>query len=754
MSRQAENAAETATLLDRSLSDDALRRHRCTIRGRDHETNQIWQAYQRVVTDGKKESMTTQSSSHRHHRQSEVILVSGPSGVGKSALANWLYTHQPHRDKASSTTDSTPETVESSGTKQTNYKDTYRRRPLFVNVQFDSLQHPDPYHDLSEALTEFVQLAIAEPQDIAHLREGWASLLSLDRNSECQTLMDTFPAFRAFLVDSNEQELLPTNETVRSKPGKDSEWKLISKSVKDTPSMYSETGARLLKNTLGLFVRAVACRRQRPLVFVFDDLHRANERSLDIVQALLEDKEICSAVFVATYEEKETYVNALSNPLRRFLDKLRIAKVRNTRLSLSSLGESDINSILVNDLHVEAGSSLSLSSLLMARTRGNCFGVWEYLRLMHKRKILFWDWSTDRCCFHMEEIRIQELDIDELIRTRINKLSEYNQNILKTAACLGRQIDPTILTCFTSGDDQSFQNFTARALMNDLICYDKDQNSWRFTHDLVQEIAYSLIPVNERPVFHYRIGRKLWRSFDLDMVDCYIFLIVEQLCHYVNQIEYKKERYAIAKLCLCAGVRAVRLSSFHSSMVFLEHGMSLLGTTSWDQEYTTCLDLHSAAAEVANSLGHFDQTKEIVGQILIHAKQFRDTFRGNAALVHSLSSDGKYSDAVKLAFNLLYQLGERFPAKTSRLSTALEFYTLKRRLSRKTNESILRLPLMTDENKLAAMQMLNLVFLSALLSNDKIIPILGFRMVRMSLDYGICAVSCIGFALFGGCLCS
>ena len=60
----------------------------------------------------------------------------------------------------------------------------------------------------------------------------------------------------------------------------------------------------------------------------------------------------------------------------------------------------------------------------------------------------------------------------------------------------------------------------------------------------------------------------------------------------------------------------------------------------------------------------------------------------------------------------------------------------------------MRLPIMIDPKKLAAMEIMNLIFLHTAIVRPDLTPLLGCRMVRMSLDHGLSALSCVGFAIF------
>jgi len=51
------------------------------------------------------------------------------------------------------------------------------------------------------------------------------------------------------------------------------------------------------------------------------------------------------------------------------------------------------------------------------------------------------------------------------------------------------------------------------------------------------------------------------------------------------------------------------------------------------------------------------------------------------------------------------------------------------------------------------MQMLNLIFLYAYMVEAELFPMIGFRMVTLTLDYGLCGVSCLGFVVYAMILC-
>jgi predicted ATPase len=389
----------------------------------------------------------------------------------------------------------------------------------------------------------------------------------------------------------------------------------------------------------------------------------------------------------------------------------------------------------------------------MSYSKGNVALIWESLRLLHARGILQIDHSTGQCAWLDENLRVDTMNVSDAIRSCVQNLTSADIEGIKLASCLGVKLDFYILSRLMNRNAQELDVFSHKAAQFGFLVYDSACKRWRFSLSMVKEMVYDLIPVHERASYHYRIGRKLWRTLNIEELNELIFLVVEQLTFCVDGLTEGEERTAVAKLCLCAGIRAFHLSSFYASIGYLECGISLLGSKSWKENYALCLDLHSAAAEVGTSLGQFEQVFGIVDSIILNARVFEDSLRARATLVHALGCSGRHADATKLALEVLSRLGAPLPLKPSRLRLAFEFMSLKCRLKARSNESILRLPHMDDSSKLAAMQMLNLVVPYGIIEHHELVPLVGFRMVSLTLDHGLCAVSCVGIVLFAGLLC-
>jgi predicted ATPase len=700
-------------------------RHRGKLHGRENERDVIFEAYRRMQSPFAATSPRGSIKGSVHaslaSRNSEFIVIHGASGMGKSALARCLCDQVESIDHG-----------------------------YFITVQFDQCHRPEPHAALVEALTDFSR-RVMKNKDARYFRDALLSPNNkADVESEFRALFDAVPDLKIMLDFANEQVTASTEESPSCSNSEvaSEDFDRKVKGAVHWQGIEKGAGTSCFKDALCKFKQAIAT-PEKPIVFLFEDFHWADECALSVIQTLLSDTLVEGALYIGTCRS-DTSTKSMNAILERFRD-LNVAR---TDINLNALDDESIIGMLAELFRVDMAMARTLLPSMDNETRQNMFLTWEYLRELYNRKLLVFDVDTGKCCWQIDAILSTEMNVPVLIEARILQLSSAHLDYLKTAACLGSSLDASLLCRLLSCDDKDIASFLLVAEELDIVRFEDGPRRWQFAHDVIKETAYNLIPEREQSAWHYRIGRKLWRVLDSDELSHNVFLVVRQLTAFMDNMTDKKERRAVSKLCLCAGVEAVRLSMFQASLTFLEQGVELLGPQAWVDEYDTWLALLSAVAEVANSLGYFQRVHDVVPVILRHARCLRDTCRANATMVHALGSSGKYNEAIELAFSVLEKLGEKLPSKVSHWSLLIDFFWLRRQLRQKSSESLLRLPVMVDENKLAAMHMLNLLFLYALLARDELLPMLTLRMVRLTLQYGLCAVSCVGLALFASSLCT
>jgi predicted ATPase len=178
-----------------------------------------------------------------------------------------------------------------------------------------------------------------------------------------------------------------------------------------------------------------------------------------------------------------------------------------------------------------------------------------------------------------------------------------------------------------------------------------------------------------------------------------------------------------------------------------------LGPRSWRDEYRLSLELHNAAAEMACCTAQFEQVDVHLSAITQNARNFDDTLRAQTTSVNALGSSGRLYEAIDRGMDILKALNVHLPRRASLFQSGVAYLLLRRKLKGKTNERIIRLPSMDDPQKIAAMQMLNIMVLYTVLVDPESAPFVAIKMVEMTLAYGLSTVSCVGFSVFAMLVC-
>jgi histidine kinase len=619
----------------------------------------------------------------------QLVLISGSAGAGKTALAMSIG----------------PLVTEDGG--------------FFVQGKFDQMQGSEMYSAFVTAFNELVETVIKRGADaVRSMRKAIQSAV----HSEQRMLLDMIPALE----------------------------KILGPQKKDYVKEFRQSSDEVscFKFVFRMFMRAISS-PEFPIVFLLDDLQFADEASLELLQALVTDVSNDGVLFIGTYRSE----NVSDHKMREYLKNK--SSIPITEIPLANLSPRAVDEMVAEIFSVVEPEQIKpLTGIIYRQTAGNVFYIREFLRYLQEEGLLNFDETGMEWVWDERKIQMK-IDFRrpvELMTVRISKLPKATREVLEVAACLGSGLDEKLLNRISPRPVfAQLQKATSRGFLH----YDEVDETYRFAHDVIQEAAYKMISYQEREAFHLTIGRELWKSFDdIEDLERHIFIILGQIRSGADLITYQEERNDVAALCLRAGELAICSSSFQTASEYLLLGVSMLGETCWEEEYELSLELYNAAAEVEYCIANFDNVEKLASEIFAHTRWFPDTLRAHSIHVYSLGSRGHMLKAIERGLEVLEALGEKFPSKNSSHSIAVAMKRTKWLIKGKSNETLLRrLPLMDDPEKIAAMQMMNIIFLYAYIAIPTLAPMIACRMVKLTIEYGLCDVSCVGFVTFSMLLC-
>lgn len=619
----------------------------------------------------------------------QVALIKGSAGVGKTILASYM--------------------------KESVIKD----GGYFVRGKFDQMQSAELYCAFVSAFTDMIDQVVQRgPGSVDLMKTSIKNAVHIEQ----RILVDMIPSLEAILGFQKKESF---NESRRSS---------------DELNRF--------KFVFRMFVRAISS-LERPLVMLLDDLHFADESSLDLLSAIISDSNNNGVLFICTYRD-----DRINNEKIRHYFNLDGRRTNVTEISLDNLPFQSFNQMMADTFAVADLKQIQpLTDLIYHRTQGNAFYVKELLRYLQQEGLLVFDERNMEWIWDERKI-LSRMDFRspvELVTTRLSALPKGTREVLEVAACLGSRIDEKLLNRISP---RPVYGQLQRAVSNGFLILENTQNIYVFAHDIVQEAAYKLVAHREREAFHLSIGRELWKSFDqIEDLERHIYTILGQIREGADLITHPSERNDVAALCLRAGELAMESSSFQTASEYLLFGISLLGESCWDEEYELSLELFNASLQVENSISNFDNVERLASEIYRRSKSFPDAFRAHTIHVSSLGSRGHLHKAIERGLSVLSALGEKFPCKISSATVAAAVTKTKKLLRARSNEDILKIPVASNGTKIAAMQMMNHLFLYAYVAAPGLAPLLSARMVKLSLEHGRCDASSIGFVTFALLLC-
>eukprot|EP00978_Attheya_sp_CCMP212_P000337 scaffold686_cov56-Attheya_sp.AAC.1 len=640
----------------------------------------------------------------------EVILISGNSGTGKSSLVDELHWE-----------------VKANG-------------GYFISGKFDQLRRVQPYTALITACGQLCDLILEmHPSTVEKLRSAIKEAVG----DQGRVLTDLIPS----LV------------------------KVIGEQPKVDDAIGIDAHNRLVFLFRG-FVRSVSKASIRVVMSLLD-LQWADGGSLDLIRMLVTDSANHSFIFIGIYQDYDLSYN--SHPAALALRGIRKRNDNITDIKMGNLPLQDVHRFVSDELGMQIRFIISLTNVVYEKTSGNMFFVIQVLLYLRNERLLFFD--HDACVWEWDEhhirSKISHFDhVRDLVANRILKCSTDMQNILSVAATIGSYFDEdTVMLATKDGESVwfpsrhilSYSKKEVLALIHacvreGFVKATKTEHKYKFVHDSFQEAAFSRLSLEESRRLHLHIGLLVFEKSREDKTEKSLFFAVDQLNKGSHLIERRERKIELANLNLRAAQKAIKSLAFGPATEYLETGIELLCDGDWkdnshdhhwENEYTLSLELFTSLVECLYYTGQRDQIEELVKEIFRHAYSFLDKQRAHSCLINFLTGVGRLDEAIDVGFNGLAQVGEKFPRSVTTKAVIIDLLRTKFVLAGKTDKDLCSLPPMKNEEKLIAMKIMSDIGATLFLSRPKYVPLLVFRLVRLSLKFGSCNETANALAAYG-----
>ncbi len=246
------------------------------------------------------------------------------------------------------------------------------------------------------------------------------------------------------------------------------------------------------------FLEGVA--ERQPLVLVFEDLHWADDGTIDFVDHL-----------VRWVRGVPLLVLCVARP--EFLDRRSGwggGAANATTLTIGPLSPED-SERLVDELLGGASLAAESRAALLDRADGNPLFAGEYVRMLRERGVL--RTGADRDYASAVDLPLPE-SVRGTIAARIDTLSARERDLLQTAAVVGRAFWSGALSSALGADDTSLAMDLDELERKEFIRREHPsvvtgERQFTFLHVLIRDVAYGQIPRRRKAELHRRTGEWL-----------------------------------------------------------------------------------------------------------------------------------------------------------------------------------------------------------------------------------------------------
>jgi PAS domain S-box-containing protein len=325
--------------------------------GREREVDTLLAAFDRVVTQGR----------------TELVLVSGYSGVGKSSVVNELH------------------------------KVLVPPRGLFASGKFDQYRRDIPYATLGQAFQSLVRPLLSKTE--AELRV-WHDALLEALGANGPLMADLVPELKLILGEPPPVPELPPQDAQRR-------FQLV------------------FRRFIGVFARP-----EHPLALFLDDLQWLDAATLDLLEDLLTQSDLQHLLLIGAYRDNEaTAVHPLTRKLK-VIKKAggKVAEITLAPLAREHLGQLIADALrceleqaapLAQLVHEKTGGNPFFAIQFIS-------SLADEGMLTFDRAVARWSWDFDRI-----HARGYTENVVDLMVGKVSRLSAETQNALQQLACLG-----------------------------------------------------------------------------------------------------------------------------------------------------------------------------------------------------------------------------------------------------------------------------------------------------------------------------
>jgi predicted ATPase/signal transduction histidine kinase len=584
-------------------------------------------------------------------------------------------------------------------------------RGFFAAGKFDQYKRDIPYATLAQAFQSLIRPILAKSEEeLSH----WRGMIREAVGPNGQLMVDLVP-----------------------------ELKLVIGEQPPVPELSQQDAQSRFQLVFRRFISAFT--REHPLALFLDDLQWLDGATLDLMADLLTHPDVQDVLVIGAYRDNEV---SPAHPLMRRLQAMQHAGAIVHEIVLMPLARTDLQELISDSLYCDPHHAAQLAGLVIEKTSGNPFFAIQFMSALFDEGLLTFDHTEAQWCWDPRGIHAKGYtdNVVDLMVAKLNRLAAGTRKALQQLACLGNSADFATLSMVYRDSIEEMHDQLWEAERSGLVF--RLEEAYAFSHDRVQEAAYSLIPQDVRAEEHLRIGMLMASNASSDRLEDGIFEIVNQVNRGARLLTSIAERENVADLNLLAGRRARVSTAYASAIIYLQAGRNLLTEETWHRNYRLAFGIETVLAECEVLTADMFKAEERLARLAERAATALDLALVARLRVMLYVIVGSHR-GIDVFIEYQRRLGNEWSPHPSDGEVTRAYNDIMSRVESRTLASLIDLPIMSDAEVLGLMDVLAEVVMVAIFTDANFLALVLCEMVRLSLQHGNCDASCFAYVSLG-----
>ena len=404
---------------------------------------------------------------------------------------------------------------------------------------------------------------------------------------------------------------------------------------------------------LGEFIKATS--ELTPVIIFLDDIHWADDNSLDVVNYLGQ----------SLADQRLMVVCLARSILLERRPRWGEGQKSHTKLDLNSLSTRDCRRLVEEILHKMGQVPIALRELVVSGADGNPFYIEELIKMLIDTGVIItgsdrWQVETSRLASILADMNVPTT-LTSLLQARLDKLVQEERTVLQQSSVVGRVFWDDVIRYVnspTNGDEMEeldISGILEKLRLKEMI-YHRETSAlsgtqeFFFKHTILRDVAYDTILKKARVSYHALVAEWLINE-NVERAGELTGMIGEHL-----KLAGKSE--LAVSFFRQAGEQAARQYANQSALNYLGHALELTSQSDLKERYAILL----AREQVYSLLGSRKEQRQDLEQLVKLAEELDDErVQGEVALLQAsaASETSDYSqiiihaqDAIRIAQSL------------------------------------------------------------------------------------------------------